>query len=306
MKLRRRVSDLNLTRSTADLPSPALPSPVAKAMSVESNSRRPRPTSTTTRRPQSLRVPPPLRSQSSVASLGHRASRESIQSYPTMHTLAHKSSMDSLQSYASSQPGGSVHSMSSSGISMDPRRLQSFRQYHSPQTSPHNSPDWQVQTDHGMDQRISQTFAASGSRRNSVSSVQSEGGFYPGSTQGWQVRTPQQLLRHRASYDGYSYQQRFSQHGHPPSMSNGYSAPAKPAYGPHGRAPLSAASTWSRSQVDAAAGQRYQGGQYHPHVPRGHQRNRSMGNRNGHAPNAPYRVLHSYNSPAYRNAPIWG
>lgn len=309
MKLRRRVSDLNLARSTADLPSPALPSPVAKAMSAEGDTRRPRSTSAT-RRPQSLRVPPPLRSQSSNASLSRKASRESIQSYPAMHTLAHKSSMDSFHSYASSQPGvgsGSVHSMSSSGMSMDPRRLQSFRQYHSPQSSPYNSPDWEVQTDHGMGNRLSQTFTASGSRRNSISSVQSEGGFHPGSAQGWQVRNPQQLLRHRASYDGYSYQQhRFSQHGRPPSMSNGYTAPVKPAHGPYGRASLNAASTWSRSQVDAAAGQRYQGGQYHPYVPRGHHRNRSMGTRNVHGPNPPYRVLHSYNSPAYRNAPIWG
>ncbi|KAG7291678.1 hypothetical protein NEMBOFW57_001697 [Staphylotrichum longicolle] len=309
MKLRRRVSDLNLARSTADLPSPALPSPVAKAMSAEGDTRRPRSTSAT-RRPQSLRVPPPLRSQSSNASLSRKASRESIQSYPAMHTLAHKSSMDSFHSYASSQPGvgsGSVHSMSSSGMSMDPRRLQSFRQYHIPQSSPYNSPDWEVQTDHGMGNRLSQTFTASGSRRNSISSVQSEGGFHPGSAQGWQVRNPQQLLRHRASYDGYSYQQhRFSQHGHPPSMSNGYTAPVKPAHGPYGRVPLNAASTWSRSQVDAAAGQRYQGGQYHPYVPRGHHRNRSMGNRSVHGPNPPYRVLHSYNSPAYRNAPIWG
>lgn len=39
---------------------------------------------------------------------------------------------------------------------------------------------------------------------------------------------------------------------------------------------------------------------YPPYMPRGlHRRNQSAGN-------PPYRVLHSYNSPAYRNAPIWG
>lgn len=52
------------------------------------------------------------------------------------------------------------------------------------------------------------------------------------------------------------------------------------------------------------------GGRYHPYVPRGHSRNRSLsatGPPVGQpAPGVPYRILHSYNSPAYRNAPIWG
>ena len=318
LKLRRRVSDLSLTHSathsathsTTDLPSPALPSPVAKAMAAE-NSRTPQSTNTNTaRRPLSLRVPPPLR----PVSLSRKTSRESIQSYPAMHTLASKPSMDSLYSHTSSQPGGgtgSVHSLSPSGISMDPRRLQSFRGYHSPQASPYNSPDWEeVQADHSAGRRTPQTFTPAGSRRNSISSIQSEGGFHPHSVQAWQVRTAQQPLRHRASYDGYSSQQRLSSqyYGHPPSMSNGYSAPAKPmAYDRHhNRGQLDPASTWSRSQADAAAGQRYQGGPYQPHVPGGHHRNRSTGDGHGRRPNPPYRVLHSYNSPAYRHAPIWG
>ena len=322
LKLRRRVSDLSLTHSATysvspsathsatNLPSPALPSPVAKAMAVE-NSRTPQPTNANTaRRPLSLRVPPPLR----PVSLSRKTSRESIQSYPAMHTLASKPSMDSLYSHTSSQPGGgtgSVYSSSPSGASMDPRRLQSFRGYHSPQSSPYNSPDREeAQTDSSTGRRTPQTFTATGSRRNSISSIQSEGGFHPHSVQAWQVRTAQQTLRHRASYDGYSSQRRLSSqyYGHPPSMSNGYSAPVKPvAYDRHhGRGQLDPASTWSRSQADAAAGQRYQGGPYQPHVPRGHHRNRSMGDRHGRGPNPPYRVLHSYNSPAYRHAPIWG
>ena len=44
-------------------------------------------------------------------------------------------------------------------------------------------------------------------------------------------------------------------------------------------------------------------------APRGHVRNRTMGasvscDRDGNP--LPFRVLHSYNSPAYRNVPIWG
>lgn len=46
------------------------------------------------------------------------------------------------------------------------------------------------------------------------------------------------------------------------------------------------------------------GAQQPPHAPRSHSRNRSVGSADPHP--APYRVLHSYNSPAYRNVPIWG
>lgn len=292
LKPRHRASDLDLARSSGGLPSPALPSPVAKAMSVESTNKTSQ-SANTTRRPQSLRVPPPL----SMASLSRRTSRESL------HNLANKTSMDSIRSHTSTQPGTGNslgHSRSNSGITMDPRRLQAFRQSHNPQSPSYNSPTSGPVTDQG-------------SRRNSISSIHTEGagGFVPGSARVWPVHTPQQQpLRHRASYDGYSYQHQ-QLRGHAPSMSNGYTAPAKPlAYDlrhSNSRGQLDAAATWSRSQADAAAGQWYQAGP--PHVPRvAHHRNRSMGNRNGHGhgQNVPYRVLHSYNSPAYRHAPIWG
>lgn len=45
------------------------------------------------------------------------------------------------------------------------------------------------------------------------------------------------------------------------------------------------------------------GAQQPPRAPRSHSRNRSVGSADPHP--APYRVLHSYNSPAYRNVPIW-
>lgn len=47
---------------------------------------------------------------------------------------------------------------------------------------------------------------------------------------------------------------------------------------------------------------------YPPYVPRGqHRRNQSAGSQPSHGMgHPPYRILHSYNSPAYRNAPIWG
>ncbi|KAL2166581.1 hypothetical protein VTG60DRAFT_2476 [Thermothelomyces hinnuleus] len=152
----------------------------------------------------------------------------------------------------------------------------------------------------------SQTLAGNESRRNSISSVRSEGVYRPADVHGWHIRVPHPPLRHRTSFEGYhGYQQWYPRHGYPPSMSNGYTAPAKTGYDPRSRGQLIAAATWSRSQFDAAAGQWYQG-QNPQFYPRGHSRSRSMGSRAGQGPNPPYRVLHSYNSPAYRHAPIWG
>lgn len=295
----------------ADLPSPPLPSPLAKARSAQSNPVNPSPLTTPSKRPLSLRVPPPLRSESSITNLRGKASRESMQSYSAAQPLSRRSSRETISSYYSNQQvtaSGSGHS-SPGGITMDPRRLMSFRQFNAPQTSLPRSPNWETQANHAMAHRGSQTPTSGGSRRNSISSVQSFDGYgvqRPSSAQDWQVRTVQQPLRHRASYDGYSHQQPHPRYGYPPSMSNGYTAPSKPVYDPRVRGQLEAASTWSRSQLDAAAGQWYQNGGYPPYVPRGHYRNRSMGSRNPYGPNPPYRVLHSYNSPAYRNAPIWG
>ncbi|KAK4248834.1 hypothetical protein C7999DRAFT_30674 [Corynascus novoguineensis] len=288
---RYRVFDMNLAHSTPDVPSPALPSPVAKALAAESYGKTPEPTHSI-RRPPSLRVPP---------SLSRKTSRESIQSYPAAHPLARQSSMNSINSYQSSQASagyGSAHSRSHSLVSMDPRRLQSFRRY-SPETSPYASPTWEVRSDTAR--WTPQPFTGSESRRNSISSVQSEGIYRSADVQGWHIRTPQQQLRHRTSFDGYGYRHRFPQRGYPPSMSNGYTAAPKPANDYRSRGQLDAAAIWTRSQFDAAAGQWYQD-QNLPYVPRGHYRSRSI----GQGPNPPYRVLHSYNSPAYRHAPIWG
>ncbi|KAK4233065.1 hypothetical protein C8A03DRAFT_19782 [Achaetomium macrosporum] len=297
LKAKRRVSEFHLTRSSIDLPSPPLPSPVAKALAMES--RVFQSVNRKSRGPQPLRVPPPLRSQSSASSLSRKASRESIQGHPAIHTLPSKASVESLPSHSSSRPGlggGLVHSRTPSAVSMDPRRLLSFRQYHNPQSPPCSFLDSDAQRDDSMAGHASRISVTGGSRRTSIDSIRSEGGY----RQAWHVR--QQPLRHRASYDSYSYQSQLTQYGYPPSMSNGYTPPVRPAHGLQSKA----AATWSKSQVDAAAGQWYQGELYQPSVPRGHYRHRSTGNWNGYGSNPPYRVLHSYNSPAYRNAPIWG
>ncbi|PSR83840.1 hypothetical protein BD289DRAFT_276420 [Coniella lustricola] len=64
------------------------------------------------------------------------------------------------------------------------------------------------------------------------------------------------------------------------------------------------------AQMSSSIDSRLQHGQLErvpPYVPRkSHRRNQSAGNRQYGGEQAPYRILHSYNSPAYRNAPIWG
>lgn len=290
-------SPLNLN---LNLPSPALPSPMlAKAVASQAKARSSPPVSMVTRRPMSLRVPQTLRSQSSTASLKHKASRESIQSYPAAQPLTRKASRDGIRSYPAY---GSTTTDSSSDRSelsppipaMDPRRFSAFR--HS-QSVHQKTPNWDVQTDHDMSRQGSRSNSMHvQGRHNSLTSNPAQAGSAiqrPSSAQAWQVRTakPQQL-KHRASHDGFNMQQRRRQHGHSPSMSNGYTAQPNHSYDP-----------WnSNSQFDPGHG--LQDSRYPPYVPRGHHRNRSI-NRAG-STNVPYRVLHSYNSPAYRGAPIWG
>ncbi|KAK1758521.1 hypothetical protein QBC47DRAFT_143970 [Echria macrotheca] len=290
------MSSPALSSSPKGLPSPSLPSPLlARALSSERMKSSP-PVSLANRRPGALRVPPPLRSQSSTASLSRKASRENIQSYPAAQPpLARKASRDSIRSYPSYQQveNGADSSESPPPIpAMDPRRISSFR--HS-QPSNYESLNWDAKTDQGSFWQPSRANSTDGhSRQSSMSSAPGQDGYgiqRPSSAQAWQVRT-QPELRHRSSFDGFNLQQRRVQYGHPPSMSNGYTAPQK--YDP-----------WnSNGQFDPGYGQGLQDSRYPPYVPRGHSRSRSISRAAGSS--APYRVLHSYNSPAYRNAPIWG
>lgn len=289
-----------LTNSPLNLPSPALPSPLLARAPKENQARKSSPPVSMTRRPMSLRVPPPLRPQSSTASLSRKASRESIQSYPSAQPLTRMASRDSIHSYPSAQQAvdsGSDQSDVSPPIPpMDPRRIMAFRNSH---PSQYTSPNWDMQTDHDAGRQSSRANSMyGGSRRNSMTSNHGQDGYgiqRPSSAQAWQVRTAGPQLRHRSSYDGYSYPQRHVKYGHAPSMSNGYTAPSKPVYNP-----------WnSNSQFDPGAGQWLQDGRHPPpYVPRGHSRKQSISRAAG--ANPPFRVLHSYNSPAYRNAPIWG
>jgi hypothetical protein len=287
------------TKSPLRLPSPAPPSPVvARNASLCDKNKSPPPISMMTRRPMSLRVPQPLRSQSSTERLSRQGSRENIQSYPAAQPpLARKPSRDSVRSYPAYPTvpdSASERSDPSPAIpTMDPRRIMAFRQS---QSSSYQAQNWETQTEHDYPRKASRSNSMVGhSRNNSISSAPGGHAGYgiqrPGSAQSWQVYSARPQLRHRSSHDGFNLQQRHSQHGHPPSMSNGYTAKSK--YDP-----------WnSNGQFDPGAGLGLQDSRYPPYVPRGHHRNRSASRI---TPHVPYRVLHSYNSPAYRNAPIWG
>ncbi len=279
------------SRSGAELPSPSLPSPIfASMLELERRARTP-PGMVSTRRPMSLRVPPALRTQSSTGqlnsqSLSRKTSREGVYSYPNMQpplSLGRKPSREEVRSsYPPYQPSGLSNSEAAESPPpippMNPRRRSLTR-----------TPNWEVQTDHGLSQQSSSGSVFLPNQ--------------PGSKM-WQPPTNKPRLRHRASYDGYGQSQPMSGYGllygytgpgYPPSMSNGYtgSSMKEPSLGPL---------DLPRNEPGPQQWDPY--GQYPPQVHRGqgHYRNRSV----GYGSNPPYRVLHSYNSPAYRNAPIWG
>ncbi|KAH8882713.1 hypothetical protein GQ53DRAFT_445559 [Thozetella sp. PMI_491] len=307
----RRPASLSRPSTAIDrakLSSPSLPSPIfASMLELEKQSRASPPVSLITRRPASLRVPPPLRSHASAGRLnGHsvsqRPSRESIRSYPAAHppvSLSRKTSREEVRSYPPSQPS-TVNALE---LSMSPPPIPPMNPR---RNSLAKTPNWEVQTDHDISRRPSRSSMDSESRRGSLSSSSQ------GSAPAWQRPGNAPPLRHRASYDGYGPHHMSNygpgqgnngyglQNGHQPSMSNGYMAPAPSIKQQHAWDPWSAYGP-SSQQWD-------QYGRYPPQVHRspGHYRNRSMGNRDGHGNNPPYRVLHSYNSPAYRNVPIWG
>ncbi|KAK4214099.1 hypothetical protein QBC37DRAFT_160508 [Rhypophila decipiens] len=294
------TSGPSMPNLSASLPSPALPSPLL-ARPLENKPRTGPPVSMTTRRPGSLRVPPPLRSQSSASSLSRRASKESLYSRSSGHSASRENMHSTFSSYQQQGSAASSSDMPPPVPTMDPRRLNAFRQSQPPSASWARVPNWDIQTDHDTSRQAALASLEGSSRHNSLSSSNpgQAAGFTiqrSASAQGWKVQTNNNPpLRHRSSYDSLQYRQ-------PPSMSNGYTAPHPPSK------PM----IQSSEHFDFVNNQWVpDGGRYPPppqHVPpprtpKHHQRKRSM---SAYGHQAPYRILHSYNSPAYRNVPIWG
>lgn len=284
----------------AYLPSPLLP----RELDPPKRLNAPPPVSMMTRRPMSLRVPPSLRQQPAHAdpaqqALSRKASREEIHSYPSSNgpTLTRKVSRESYPPFQQAV-ALSVEEMLSSPPPIPPQNPRRSLSLHRPQQyagSQQMAPNWEVQVDHDFSGRSNRSSSDHGGRANSLSSSQSHNGRWvqrPSSAQAY--RAPPSApppLRHRSSHDDFGRSQRS---GFAPSMSNGYTAPPPPQLDP-----------WTSHQFGPASQQLDQYGRY-PYVPRGHHRNRSVGNGYGNPGVVPYRVLHSYNSPAYRHVPIWG
>lgn len=210
-----------------------------------------------------------------------------------------------------------------------------------PQSREHRVPRWDVQTDHdtsrsrqssvdrdrsyvigaGTDARSTPAASANSSRANSFQDRPA----HPHPPPQLDPRHPP--VRHRSSYDGHARLHPQRSHDW---EGDAYLSSSKPVPAP---VPM-AVTTQAYGQVYAgdprrarrASHQQLQQQQWAEparHInsnvvinpaapysaPRGHVRNRTMGasvscDRDGNP--LPFRVLHSYNSPAYRNVPIWG
>lgn len=148
----------------------------------------------------------------------------------------------------------------------------------------------------------SQTASSGHSQQSSISSVRSD---FVREIRGLQIHgqhTGGANLKRQSSLEGVGRNQLYGVYV-PHSAHQGPAFAPHPQFdNPHGH--------WNPQNGRPMSGQLPWGAP--PYVPRGHhRRNLSAGSRySSQAPaggvHAPYRILHSYNSPAYRNAPIWG
>ena len=278
LEMRMAVTKAYSTTTETPVLSPGLPSPNFPEMFPAKKTKTPPPVSMRTqRRPRSLRVPPPLRPQSTPPvrpSLSRQDSDDSIQSYLSYQKLLDDdddaTSMKSPPAIPPMHPRRSIMMLQQQDV-RSPRSARPPTQDRQSSSGPRRN---------SFDQ----------SRSNSLSSQSFVGPHYPGPTQPHMQNVPGPRaappLRHRASHDGFSNQTR-SWPGQQ-QLPHGY---AKPSSDP-----------WVSPQ-QSYANQPYAPP---PYVPRGHYRNRSLGNRQVYPGQPPYRILHSYNSPAYRGVPIWG
>ncbi|KAJ8124460.1 hypothetical protein O1611_g9180 [Lasiodiplodia mahajangana] len=260
-------------------------------------SKTPPPVSMKTRNIGPLRVPPPIRprstppARSGAPTLSRKPSREGVQSYPPYNypmnvnhaTVPQPSSQENFYAYSAAQIQAYLNQPPHMlrNTAMRPSSAQynpgGYRDFAGIANSKHSAtPSWEPQYDH--------------SRRNSLASQTSQRSAIS-NTQPWAHYVPydQPTLRHRSSYDGHSFQ---TQQGY--GQDNG----------PYPSLPLTGGHTYVsdplRGQPMLSQSRQYQ--QHARYVSRGHLRHHSL-DQYGYP--TPYRVLHSYNSPAYRGVPIW-
>lgn len=149
----------------------------------------------------------------------------------------------------------------------------------------------------------SQTASSGHSQQSSISSVRSD---FVRETRGLQIsgqHTGGANLKRQSSLEGVGRNQLYGVYVPSSAHHQGSTFAPHPQFdNPHGH--------WNPQNGRPMSGQLPWGAP--PYVPRGHhRRNLSAGSRyssqaTAGGVHAPYRILHSYNSPAYRNAPIWG
>ncbi|OTB02889.1 hypothetical protein M426DRAFT_190346 [Hypoxylon sp. CI-4A] len=279
-------------RSSATL---ELPPPVPNMKLSKS----PPPVSMRTRNMGSLRVPPPPRSQSTPPESMMRSSRlhysrrgsrgaspripEVINPpLPNHNSMSRQSSRESFQGYPTqTYHGGKAVTLT---VNNQPGSLQAG--VAGPRASESNS-----QADHGQ---LSRRSSSDYSRRSSVGSQSSKlSSATTGPILRHQYHSNPSLpsLHRRSSYDDYNLVPQDSSirdNGPYPSISrNGQTVVSDP---------------WSGRSMSMPHQELDQPIQRPPHNPRQHHRHRSM---DQYGNPTPYRVLHSYNSPAYRHVPIW-
>ncbi|KAL7621107.1 hypothetical protein AAE478_008420 [Parahypoxylon ruwenzoriense] len=255
------------------------------------------PVSMRTRNIGPLRVPPPLRSRSTPPET-LRPGRPPYSRWESQDggligaevtavdpmTISRRSSRESFCNYTPAQ--AHYADAYSNAISMNDYQQTSVR----PQYRESRAPNWNVQTDH--DTSFIRRPPSDHSRRNSLASQSSQrssttaGPSFP-RQQRSQPDPP--ILQRRSSYDSYEFVSRDSyirDNGPYPSISrNGQAYVTDP---------------WSGRSLPQQCGPFVQNALY---TPRAHLRHRSLDQYGNHTR---YRILHSYNSPAYRNVPIWG
>ncbi|KAI1278872.1 hypothetical protein F5Y07DRAFT_56840 [Xylaria sp. FL0933] len=254
----------------------------------------PPPISMKTRHTGQLRVPPPIRprstppAKSAAPTLSHKSSRDGVQSYPPYDypkssnytDSSRRSSQESFYRYSAAQIQGFLN---------QPSQIPSTIPWTAqPRPEEYRGQVGTTNPKHGM--ALSRGPSFENSRHNSLASQASRRSNFSNG-QSWSHHSPYDTptLKHRSSYDGYSFQagQSYGQEN-----------------GPYPPLPRTNGQMYMPGNVSGQPVP-HQSGQYQQHaryLSRGHLRHHSL-DQYGYP--TPYRVLHSYNSPAYRGVPIW-
>ncbi|KAI1104005.1 hypothetical protein F4804DRAFT_308374 [Jackrogersella minutella] len=268
-------------------------------------SKSPPPVSMRTRTRGSLRVLPPMRPRSTPPDMrwsgrpphsrrgsqeGNLRSTELTTSLALDHTALHRSSSQgNFRCFSPAQPYYYAEEPSVVPAAGNSRSM-SLR----PETAEARVPNWGIQTDHGPSVAPPSSDDIQRGLLTSQSSQRSSAATDPSfvQRQHYANLNPPSLHR-KSSYDEYNLVPEDSSirdNGPYPSISrNGQAYVTDPWSGRSMSMPQKWDQAWNRPS------------QHAPGVPR-HQRHRSL-DQFGNP--MPYRVLHSYNSPAYRHVPIW-